>query len=295
MPVRRPSKKRLGVAVCAVALVLIGFAFAMSPALRDRVLPRPNIVLIVIDSLRADRVDLRGVPGGLTPFLAELATKSTVYERAYAPSSWTIPVVASLMTGQYPSEHRATNFFSRLDQGTPTLAELLARRGYATTGVVANAALREDHGFARGFEHFKLVGEPDFLNPKSDGWLLIDQVLRWVDEPGPRRPQFLYLHFMDVHMPYRTQEGLSPPAPASIRSDGELSSRWCARNGTSRTRRCSASRTCTTARCATKTRSCAPCSASWPHADSSTMRSSRSSPTTARSSASTRSSVTAPR
>ena len=126
-------------------------------------------MLIVIDSLRADRVDLRGVPGGLTPFLAELATKSTVYERAYAPSSWTIPVIASLMTGQYPSEHRATNFFSRLDQGTPTLAELLARRGYATTGVVANAALREDHGFARGFEHFKLVGEPDFLNPKSDG------------------------------------------------------------------------------------------------------------------------------
>ena len=222
MPVGRPSRKRLGVAVCAVALVLIGFAFAMSPALRDRVFPRPNIVLIVIDSLRADRVDLRGVPGGLTPFLAELATKSTVYERAYAPSSWTIPVVASLMTGQYPSEHRATNFFSRLDQGTPTLAELLALRGYATTGVVANAALREDHGFARGFEHFTCVGEPNFLNPKSDGWLLIDQALRWVDEPGPRRPRFLYLHFMDVHMPYRTQEGLSPPAPASIRSDGEL-------------------------------------------------------------------------
>jgi arylsulfatase A-like enzyme len=212
----------LSVAVCAVALVLIGLAATTVPALRDRIWPRPNVVLIVLDSLRADRVDLDGVPGGLTPFLAELAARSTVYERAYAPSSWTVPVVASLMTGQYPSEHRMTNFLSSLDKGTPTLAELLARRGYATTAVGANAALREDHGFARGFERYKVVGEPNFLNPKSDGWLVIDQALRWVDEAGRDRPQFLYLHFMDVHMPYRTQEGLSPPAPASIRPDGEL-------------------------------------------------------------------------
>jgi arylsulfatase A-like enzyme len=207
--------------MCAAALVLIGITAAMWPRLRDWGRPRPNIVLIVVDSLRADRVDLDGAPAGLTPFLSEFAAKSTVYERAHSPSSWTVPVVASLMTGQYPSEHRVTNFSAQLDKGTPTLAELLARRGYATTAVGANAALREDHGFARGFERYKIVGQPSFLDPKSDGWLIIDQTLRWVDEVGTDRPQFLYLHFMDVHMPYRTHDD-TPPASSSTRPDGEL-------------------------------------------------------------------------
>src|SRR5262249_40853906 len=166
MRLRRPSRTRLSVALCAAALVLIGLAAAMAPTLRDWARPRPNVVLIVLDSLRADRVDLSGTPGGLTPFLSEFAAESTVYERAYAPSSWTVPVVASLMTGQYASEHRVTNFVSPLDDGTPTLAELLARNGYATTAVGANAALRDDHGFARGFERYTIVGEPNFLNPK---------------------------------------------------------------------------------------------------------------------------------
>ena len=137
----RVAGMRPGVALCAAALVLIGLAAAMVPTLRDWARPRPNVVVIVIDSLRADRVDLNGTPGGLTPFLSEFAAESTVYERAYAPSSWTVPVIASLMTGQYASEHRVTNFVASLDRGTPTLAELLARRGYATTAVGANAAL----------------------------------------------------------------------------------------------------------------------------------------------------------
>src|SRR5262249_2366012 len=92
----RVAGMRPGVALSTAAVVLIGLAAATAPTLRDWARPRPNVVLIVLDSLRADRVDLQGTPGGLTPFLSEFAAESTVYERAYAPSSWTVPVVASL-------------------------------------------------------------------------------------------------------------------------------------------------------------------------------------------------------
>jgi len=177
----------------------------------------------VLDSTRVDRVNFDGRPHGLTPFLASLAKESTVYERAYAPSSWTIPVVASLMTGQYPSEHRVTSFLAKFDKATSTLAELLAQGGYATSGVGANASLIERNGFARGFERYQIVGEATIMNPKSDGSLVIEQALRWVDEVGTERPHFLYLHFMDSHMPYRFHEGVTPPPPPGARrTDEEL-------------------------------------------------------------------------
>ena len=182
----------------------------------------PNVVLVVIDSLRADRLGFAGGSRGLTPFLDDLAADSTVYERAYAPSSWTIPVVASLMTGQYPSEHRATNFVSKLDAETPMLAELLAGYGYATSAVGANAALRPALGFDRGFERYAIVGEPTFFVPKSDGSLVTEQALRWVDAVGSRRPHFLYLHYMDVHMPYRPHDGVPASVVALQRTDAQL-------------------------------------------------------------------------
>jgi arylsulfatase A-like enzyme len=221
MPAARPATWGGRLALCAIAVTAVGLAGARWSTLRDWLRAPPNVVVVVLDSVRADRVDLDGRGTGPTPFLAELAATSTVYERAYVPSSWTVPVVASLMTGQYPSQHRVTNFLSPLDEATPTLAELLAERGYATTAVSANPSIRPVNGFARGFERYQIVGEPTMLNPKSDGWLVIDKALRWLDEVGTGRPHFLYLHFMDAHMPYRAHEGFTPAA-ANDRPDDAL-------------------------------------------------------------------------
>ncbi len=209
------------VAVALVAVALAGVGSERLPTSPSRPERPPNIVLLVIDSLRADKTGFGGGPQRLTPFLDHWAGQCTIYERAYAPSSWTIPVVASMMTGQYPSQHRATNFFARLASDTPTLAELLAAHGYATSAAGANSALRADAGFARGFDRYEIVGKPNMLNPKADGGFIVDTTLRWIDEVGPDRPHFLYLHFMDVHMPYRFHKEYVPPTTLQ-RDDGVL-------------------------------------------------------------------------
>lgn len=182
----------------------------------------PNIVVIAVDSLRADRVGALGSRQDLTPFLDEFAAGSLVYERAYAPSSWTVPVVASLFTGQYPAQHGVTDFFVPLRERT-TLAAALAAHGYATSAVSANAAIKGQFGFNAGFERYEVVGEPSLVDPAPDGRLVNDLAVRWVDEVGPEQPHFLYLHYMDVHMPYRSHPGLTPARRESgMRSDDEL-------------------------------------------------------------------------
>lgn len=206
--------------VLALALSLMAGAFLWTTRVRPR--SQPNILLVVVDSLRVDRVGATGSKQRLTPFLDRLAAQSLVYTRAYAPSSWTAPVVASLFTGQYPSEHGVMDFFVSLRGGT-TLAEALAAHGYATSGVTANAVIQGIFGFGRGFERYQLVGNPTIEQPKSDGPLVNDLALRWIDEVGPTRPHFLYLHYMDVHSPYRPHDGLTPPRPSTLtNSDGEL-------------------------------------------------------------------------
>lgn len=226
-PTPSTKRNRLGMTIRAVTVgaVLAGLAgVGARPSPQAEGVPdRPlNVMLLVIDSLRADKTGFGGGRWRLTPFLDDWARQCTIYDRAYAPSSWTVPVVVSMLTGQYPSEHRVTNFVAHIPSATPTLAELLSARGYATSAVGANAALRPAMGFSRGFERYAIVGEPNMLNPKADGSLIVEKTLAWVDAVGPNQPHFLYLHFMDVHMPYRYHERLAPPAGELLRTDGEL-------------------------------------------------------------------------
>ena len=212
------------IALASALLVALGLVAGLAWTLAHRAQRRPpNVLVIAIDSLRRDRVGAYGSPHRLTPFLDELAARATVYDNAYAPSSWTIPSVASLFTGRHPSEHQTTRFMAPLKDSETTLAEALAAHGYATSAVTANAAIATAGGFAQGFERFQLVGVPTMDYPKSDGELINDQALRYVDEVGVERPHFLYLHFMDVHTPYRQHDGITPPRnPALQRSDATL-------------------------------------------------------------------------
>src|SRR5207237_2632297 len=91
----------------------------------------PHVVLVVVDTLRADRLGVYGNERGLTPFLDGLARRSIVFANAYAATTWTNPSIASLFTSRYASELRVTGFDSKVPSDAVTLAEALHRHGYA--------------------------------------------------------------------------------------------------------------------------------------------------------------------
>jgi arylsulfatase A-like enzyme len=164
---------------------------------------RPNVVLVVVDTLRADRLGCYGNARGLTPNIDAEASHGIVFRRAYAQSSWTMPSVVSLLTSLLPHKHGVVGYESMLRDDVVTLADTLARSGYVTGAFVANPLIRPSD--ARGFETFH--GPP--MNPGSPpAWaarLNLDVRIWLEDHVGPHHPLdpiFLYVHYMDTHPPY---------------------------------------------------------------------------------------------
>jgi len=175
-----------------------------------------NVIFIVADTLRADRLPFYGHTRDTAPFLNSLAEKAVVFDHLYAPASLTAPSTATLFTSLYPSEHGVTTGYlitrrHRQREGDPTIAlnrisgdittigELFFDAGYRTFGISDNLNIAEQMGFAQGFEHFETY--------RYEGAEFIaDRIRQWKDKlQGPER-QFLYLHFMDPHKRYRQRE-----------------------------------------------------------------------------------------
>jgi arylsulfatase A-like enzyme len=168
----------------------------------------PNIVVIVIDTMRADRAGWSGGGREVTPFLDSLAQHGTVFSNVYAQSSWTSPSVASLVTSRYPSQHGVVSFTSVLADSERTLAELLHERGYVTGGFSANELLKREHGFGQGFDEYQ-VFESRRLLEKMPAERLNEKTLAWLDslpKGEPARPVFLYLQYMEPHFPYSARK-----------------------------------------------------------------------------------------
>lgn len=116
---------------------------------------RPNILLIVLDTLRADRLACYGYRRPTSPNLDAFAAQSTLFEHAIAPAQWTIPSHASFFTGEYPSTHRTVQIYDQHADRYPTVAELLRQSGYHTLGISNNPYLGViDNGLDRGFDQF---------------------------------------------------------------------------------------------------------------------------------------------
>jgi arylsulfatase A-like enzyme len=166
----------------------------------------PNVVLIVIDTLRADRLGSYGNPNGMTPFLDGLAARGAVFRNAYSTTSWTCPSVASLLTSRYPSQHRVISFDSRLSDEEVTFAERLAPLHYVAGGFSANFRLLESLGYAQGFNHWfaQVTSGEDMRGPE-----LSARALEWLDGAWRRtsdQPGLLYLQYMEPHAPYEPVE-----------------------------------------------------------------------------------------
>jgi len=174
----------------------------------------PNVFLIVIDTLRADRVGWYGDQRGLTPFLDSLAEGGAVFWNAYAQSSWTMPSVATIFTSRYASEHNVIHMVkpSVLGIEERTLAESFKQHGYLTAGFSGTILVSAALGFANGFDQFFLVRPGDITTQLVKGRAeeLDRACLAWVAQARkqhPGTPIFVYLHYMEPHTPYNP-----PPA-----------------------------------------------------------------------------------
>jgi arylsulfatase A-like enzyme len=165
---------------------------------------QPNLVLIVVDTMRADRTTPYGYVVDTTPELARWAEHGVLFERARAQSSWTKISMASLMTSLWPRTHAIREPNDGLSQNAVTVAEVLHDGGYRTYAVQTNGWLDQSFGFHQGFDRYMFPfgrGAPQL--PKASIWPHADRVVeeatRLIDAHKGEHPFFLYLHFMDVH------------------------------------------------------------------------------------------------
>ena len=207
MPFARWSRRLATVGLASLALACIACEPPVAPGeieARLRSMDRPNIVFIVIDTLRADWTSPYGFEHDTSPELARWAEHGIVFERTRSQSSWTKMSMASLMTSLWPQSHAIREYGDGLGEGAVTLAEHLQQAGYATFGVQTNGWLHQTFGFHQGFDRYVFPTGRGARNiPQSTVWAHTDRVLeetyRLLENRPSDRPFFLYLHFMDVH------------------------------------------------------------------------------------------------
>ncbi len=163
-----------------------------------------NVVVISLDTVRADHLSVYGYHRSTTPNLSRLVEDDVVFEQAFTQTPWTVPSHMSVFTSLYPSVHSITHLTPQSDMSA-MLPEILRDAGYLTAAFVA-PVLSEDYGFAKGFDHYVRT---DRVRPAD---IMVKRALEWLagdpNEPDIRdQPFFLFLHLFDAHHPYE------PPWP----------------------------------------------------------------------------------
>lgn len=186
----------------------------------DRAGDAPDLLLLTVDTLRADALACYGGEPDVGKVLCSIADHGVRYEWALSTAPSTAPSVASILTSLYPGEHGVTQFaVSWLDDESVTVAEVLAEAGYATGAVVSNPVLDESRQMGQGFESYDARTTRREANRLDLGERVAeattDAGLAWLDENGPslfreRRPRFLWIHYQDPHGPYTPPGAESP-------------------------------------------------------------------------------------
>ncbi|MEN8209219.1 MAG: sulfatase [Candidatus Fermentibacteria bacterium] len=196
----------------------------------------PDIVLILIDTARADHLSAYGYHRETTPVLDSLALSGTFFTNVQAQSSWTLPAMVTIMTGLSQRAHGAGYYndtFYSIDQTLPTIPLMIKRgAGYQTAAVFNGVFMSEAFGFAQGFDHFdcqSTPGKPCERNAEET----VNAFLDWYDEHrDSSKPLFSAIHFIDPHLPY------SPPSPwdtlfSDPKTDSLFNPSWGRRNDVS--------------------------------------------------------------
>jgi arylsulfatase len=222
------NRTTLGVGRTACACLVAGLVALAGCSAPPPDASRPDIVLIVVDTLRADHLGVYGYTRPTSPRIDALASGAVVFDAAWGAAPWTLPSVMSIFTGRYPSSHRVENDGLRLAADVPTLPQILKARGYATGGFVSHVYVTSPYGFERGFDRFDDFGlsRPGYrlearLEPPADK--VTDSALRWL-KTQRGKPVFLFVHYFDVHWPYEPPAATRDLFPSSYR--GPLDATW---------------------------------------------------------------------
>lgn len=228
----------MGALVVVMLLARVGMALGTAPAPAPRTATLgqphqgPNVILILVDTLRADHLSSYGAKNNTTPAIDGLAADGTRFAKAYSQASWTRPSVATIFSSLYPSSHRAIHKADALPDAVVTLAEVMQGAGYATVGFANNINVAPLFGFQQGFDQYVFL-EPEFFfgATESAAQLTIYNQLRlvreryisqkkwvenyyqpadvvskhgldWLAARDPARPFFMLLHYMEPHDPY---------------------------------------------------------------------------------------------
>ncbi len=171
-----------------------------------RVTSRPNVIVYLIDTLRADYLTSYGADPRVSPYLHELGQDGFVFEDFFAVASWTRPTTATVLTGLYPTSHGVSSG-KAMSSSLVTMGELMGSAGYSSWAAVANAqigsrTLQFEQGFHRFVPLEGLEPPPVERATESSSGQINDTVIPWLDE-NRGEPFFLYLHSLDPHAPYR--------------------------------------------------------------------------------------------
>jgi len=178
----------------------------------------PNVLLIVLDTVRADRLELMGYQRETFPWLKAFAREGAAFQRAISAAPWTVPSHGSMFTGLFPSGHGAHHERTYLDESHTTLAEILYRHGWETVVLSANAWLSRSTGLAQGFAWaeptwitwlapmssfaYRVAWQLGWLTNDHSGRQVTDAWLRWLDAWSGERPFFACLNYVEPHIPY---------------------------------------------------------------------------------------------
>jgi len=164
---------------------------------------RPNLILVSIDTLRADHLGTYGYDRPTTPHIDAFASTALRFTNALATAPWTVPSHYSMLTGLLPSQHGVSDYFEEYWQGgrklslsVPYLPDTLSSEGYDTYGVYSHFAVSTTYGFERGYSAYRRVG--------TDAKVVIDHAIDYLRQASAsdERPFFLFVHLVDPHWPY---------------------------------------------------------------------------------------------
>jgi len=203
--------KRIGAYGYALAVIAFAGTIGLVACRPSGPAAHPNVLIILVDTLRADHLGAYGYHRPTSPTFDALAARGTLFTRTYSTTSWTNPAVASLFTGGRPLvlEPGAREY---IPPAATTLAGAFLSAGYRTAAVVGNAFLTSPQGFARGFQDYMLAGPP------GNGWREVVKqpaerlnvmALDWLRRAPKTTPWLLYVHYMEPHWPYEPPPDLA--------------------------------------------------------------------------------------
>ena len=200
---------RFKILTAGICCCLLGYVAVKSFEARHQF----NVVLVTLDTTRADHLACYGYQHGVTPAMDQLAENGVVFERAYCPVPLTLPSHTSMLTGLYPPEHGLhVNGMGRLAADIPSLPEILKGRNYDTGAFLSAFVLNSKFGLSRGFDTYdddlsRTDPGDSFMNRRRDGKSVMDVALKWLGQ-RVNRPFFCWVHLYDAHDPYDSRPSL---------------------------------------------------------------------------------------